>query len=291
MTRKLFLLFFCYLSFNAQLVASEDRALFWKVESDKTTVYLLGSIHYADKSFYPLRSEIEKAFEDSDVLVVEVQMDSNSASIYRELIVSEGSYPGDETIKDHISKQTYAALELRLENLGIPIELVHKQKPGILILTLAAAQAVHMGLDPSLGIDPYFLSKAKGAKTILALETIAEQLRIFLDLPNGDLLLRESLYSIDEDEKLIEKVVDEWKRGDEKKLYQLLFEEALDEHPEFAAIYDRLIYQRNIKMAEAIKGYLNNKETCFVVIGAAHFLGEHGIIRSLENSGYRVKRL
>lgn len=289
MTRKLFFLFYC-LCFSTQLVASEDKAFFWKVESNKATVYLLGSIHYADKSFYPLRSEIEKAFENSDVLVVEVQMDSKSTSTYRDLIASEGSYSGEETIRDHISKETYAALKLRLKKLDIPIELVQKQKPGILMLTLTAVHVVHMGLDPSLGIDPYFLSKAKGKKKILAIETIEEQLRIFLDLPDGNLVLRESLYSMDNDEKLIEKIVDVWKRGDEKRLHQLLFEDVLDEYPEFASIYDRLIYQRNIKMAEAIKGYLSNTETYFVVIGAAHFLGEQGIIRSLANSGYRVKR-
>ena len=49
MIRKLLFLF-C-LCFSAQLIASEDKALFWKVESNNATVYLLGSIHYADKSF------------------------------------------------------------------------------------------------------------------------------------------------------------------------------------------------------------------------------------------------
>jgi hypothetical protein len=289
MTRKILFLF-C-LCFSAQLVASEDKALFWKVESDRATVYLLGSIHYANKSFYPLRSEIEKAFEGSDTLVVEVKMDSNSSSTYRDLIASEGTYPGNETIKNHLSKETYEALLLRLEKLAIPVERVQKQKPGILVLTLTAMYAMHLGFDPDLGIDPYFLSRAKGKKKILALETTEEQLRIFLDLPNGDLVLRGSLYSIDDDEELLEEIVDAWKRGDEKRLYQLLLEDALDEYPEFTSIYDRLIYQRNIKMAKAIRGYLNNKGTYFVVVGAGHFLGEQGIIRLLENVGYKVKRL
>lgn len=289
MIRRLF--FLLCLCFSAQLVASEDKALFWKVESESATVYLLGSIHYADKSFYPLRSEIEKAFDDSEALVVEVKMGAGSASSYKNLIASEGSYSGDETIKDHISKQTYEALNLRLEKLGVPFEMVQKQKPGILVLTITAVHTMHLGLDPALGIDPYFLSRAEGKKRILALETTEEQLRLFIDIPNGDLVLQESLHSIDDDEKLLEQVVDAWKRGDEKQLYQLLFEDVLAEYPEFSSIYDRLIYQRNIKMQKAILGYLNNKGVYFVVVGAGHFIGDEGIIRLLENAGYKAKRI
>jgi len=290
MIRKLLFLLFG-LCFSAQLIASEDKALFWKVESDNATVYLLGSIHYANKDFYPLRSEIENAFESSDALVVEVEMNADSMSSYNDLIASEGTYPGNETIKDHVSKETYESLKDQLKKLGIPLELVYKQKPGILVLTLTAVHVMRLGLDPALGIDLYFTSRAKGRKNIVALETTEEQLRIFLDLPNGDLVLRESLHSIDEAEELLDKVVEAWKRGDEKKLYQLLFEDALTQYPEFATIYDRLIYQRNIKMAKAIKGYLKTKETYFVVVGAGHFLGDKGIVRLLENAGYKVKRL
>ena len=288
MIRKLLFLF-C-LCFSVQLIASEDKALFWKVESNNATVYLLGSIHYADKSFYPLRSEIETAFESADALVVEIEMDSASMASYNDLIAREGTYPGNETIKDHVSEETYKALKSQLKKMGIPLGLVQRQKPGILVLTLTAVHVMQLGLDPALGIDPYFISKAKGKKNIIALETTEEQLKIFIDMPNGDLVLRESLYSIDETEELLGKVVEEWKRGDEKKLNQLLLEDALIEYPEFSSIYDRLIYQRNIKMANAIKRYLNTKGTYFVVIGAAHFLGEKGIVRSLENAGYQVKR-
>lgn len=289
MIRKLLFLF-C-LCFSAQLIASEDRALFWQVESGDATVYLLGSIHYADKSFYPLRSEIENAFESSDVLVVEVEMDAASMSSYNDMMASKGTYPGDETIKDHVSGETYEALKARLKELGIPFEMVKKQKPGMLVLTLTAVNAMRLGLDPELGIDPYFISRAKGKKKIIALETMEDQLGIFLDLPDGDLVLSESLHSIDESEELLKEVVAEWKRGDEKKLHKLLLEDALDEYPEFSSIYDRLIYQRNVTMAVSIEGYLKTKETSFVVVGAGHFLGEKGIVRLLENSGYRVKRL
>ena len=74
-------LFFIALSFFVLTLAQaeNDRAFFWKVSTveggqDAATVYLMGSIHFADKSFYPLRKEIEQAFDQSDYLVVELDV-------------------------------------------------------------------------------------------------------------------------------------------------------------------------------------------------------------------------
>ena len=41
------------------------KAIFWKVTSPTSTVYLLGSIHLGSKDMYPLPKEIEDAFEGS----------------------------------------------------------------------------------------------------------------------------------------------------------------------------------------------------------------------------------
>src|SRR4051812_28830051 len=41
------------------------RGLFWEVHGDKGTAYLLGSIHVANRSMYPLPQEIESAYDRS----------------------------------------------------------------------------------------------------------------------------------------------------------------------------------------------------------------------------------
>ena len=54
--------------------AENDKAFVWQVSSEQATVYLMGSIHFADKSFYPLRKEIEEAYSRSNALVVEMDI-------------------------------------------------------------------------------------------------------------------------------------------------------------------------------------------------------------------------
>lgn len=272
--------------------AFEDRALFWQVQSGNAMVFLLGSIHYADESFYPLRREIEQAFYSSDHLVVEINIDAAKAKTYRDLIRQKGSYTGDATIRDDISEETYRQLENRLRWLGMPVHMVDKQKPGILVLTLTAVHVMKMGFMPEMGIDAYFLRKAmRSNKNIIELETVEEQLDIFLNITDGDLFLRETLHSLNEAEMLMMDLTLCWKSGDEACLESILFEDALANYPSFVSIYDILFFRRNEDMAGDIKTFLDSQGTYFVVIGAGHLVGDKGIPNLLKKQGYQVRRL
>ena len=280
-----------YLAVISQLAASDDRALFWRAESMQSIVYLFGSIHFADESFYPLRAEVEQAFESSDTLAVEVDMSSPEATAsFQHLIQNEGYYRDGQTLRDHISEETYTELLSYLSKMQVPAALVEKQKPGIVVLTLAALQAERTGLDPSMGVDLYFLNKAKERMKITSLETAEQQIRIFLDIKNADLLLRDSFYSLEMLENEMGVLVDAWKRGDEKVIHKLLFDDVLKENSALAVLYDSLYFQRNIKMANSIKQFLAEKGRYFVVVGAGHLIGDKGIVHLLQDAGYSVTR-
>ena len=292
MIKPFFVSIFIYAVFSFPLAASEDKTLFWRVDSDQATVYLLGSIHFANESFYPLRKEIEQAFDVSDALVVEVDINSTeSMQRFQYLMQTEGYYSGNETLKDHLSEKTYQQLQAYLKEAGIPASLVEKQKPGIVVLTLASIQAQQSGLKPEQGIDVHFLNKIKNDKKILALETMDEQLRIFLDIEDADLLLQDSFYSLEMLEEEMQALINAWKQGDERAMYKLLFEDLLNENAAIISLYESLYFQRNIKMTRSIKSYLKQKGTYFVVIGAGHLLGDKGIVRLLQSAGYHVNRL
>ncbi len=269
--------------------AENDRAFFWQLTSAQATVYLMGSIHFADKSFYPLRSEIEQAFQQSDSLVVELDISKTDAQTYNQLLSQRGIYQHGRTIKQSLSQETWLQLRQRLRHLNVPYDSIKNYKPGVLVLTLSALQVMKMGFDPGLGIDMYFLSKA-GQKKIIELETLEQQLNLFLDIPNGDLLLKESLYSLDEAEIMMAEMVRYWKSGDEIKMSKLLFEDALNDYPAFSEIYDKLFYDRNASMTQKIEVMLKQPGRYFVVVGSGHLIGEKGIVNVLLKNGYNVER-
>ncbi len=288
--RSLFSAFlFLSLFVFANAHAENDRAFFWQVTSKQATVYLMGSIHFADKSFYPLRPEIEAAFQRSDALVVELDISKADDGVYNRLLAQRGMYKNGGSIKDALSEETWLQLRQRLRYLNVPYDSVKGYRPGVMVLTLSALQVMRMGFDPALGIDIYFLSKA-GQKKIIELESLEQQLNLFLDIPNGDLLLKESLYSLDEAELLMAEMVRYWKDGDENKMNRLLFEDALNDYPAFSEIYDKLFYDRNASMTQKIEAMLKQPGCYFVVVGSGHLIGDRGIVSALRQRGYGVER-
>ncbi len=293
--KKLLLSIICFFVF-AYAHAANDKAFFWQVTSDTATVYLLGSIHFADKSFYPLRQEIENAFSRCEYLVVELDVNKVDAEIYNSLLSQKGVYKDGKTIKDVISNETWLRLQKRLDQLNINYENIKNYRPGVLVLTLTAMQVMHMGFDPQLGIDVHFLLEAtRQAKNIIELETLEQQINLFLNIPDDELLLKESLYSLDESELMMANMVSYWKYGDETQMNKLLFEDAIEDYPAFSEIYDRLFYERNEQMTLKIDAMLKQKAAektfYFVVVGAGHLIGEKGIVNSLKEKGYDLKRL
>ncbi len=275
---------------QSALGATQDRAFFWEVRGTNATVYLLGSIHFANPDFYPLNSRIESAFAESDNLVVEVDITSAGADAAG-LIMAWGSYPPGQTLEDHLSPRTYRQLSEYLASQQLPIELLRQYKPGMLVITLTSMKLMQLGLSPDQGIDLHFLNRARGDKKILELETLEEQLKLLLDMDDGEAYLQQSLAAFEQYPHMVKVLMQAWQQGDSGQLQELLMDKPLRDFPAIRPLFERLFTQRNLRMTDKIKGFLARQETYFVVVGAGHLIGEQGIVALLEKAGYRVRRL
>ncbi len=63
---------------RARVPTSPHPLYLWRYTSDTATVYLAGSIHVLKSTLYPLAPQLEKAFEQADLLVVEVDTEKYS---------------------------------------------------------------------------------------------------------------------------------------------------------------------------------------------------------------------
>ena len=88
-----------------------DRVSLWEVKSDTATVYLLGSVHVARSDIYPLDGRIEKAFQTSQVLVVEANMLDQRADQAMHMMAT-AAYPPGDSVDKHISKEVYDRTEI-----------------------------------------------------------------------------------------------------------------------------------------------------------------------------------
>ena len=65
----------------------------------------------------------------------------------------------------------------------------------------------------------------------------------------------------------------------------------MGDDPELQAFYRKLLDERNVAMVETIDGWLAGDEDVFVVVGAAHYGGEMGILKLLQEKGHEVEQI
>ncbi len=278
----------------AQSALAGDKLYMWQVKSETANITLVGSIHVGQPDFFPLADPYEEAFTAADVLAVEVDM-TDPAVIQQSamLMMQKGVLPGAETLQTRLEPELYARLEAYAKEKGVPLAMYMKLKPGIVAVVLSMEEYKAQGFDPELGIDKHFLDAAKAAdKEVRALETVADQLDIFLGIDDtlDDILITETLDQMNDVGAIIDEMVGYWKSGDADGMGTFM-ESQMGEGPEMEALYRKLLDDRNVGMTATITEWLGQDQDVFVVVGAAHFSGKQGIVSLLEAQGWEVSQV
>jgi len=268
--------------------AQNEKSFIWRIGADGSTVNILGSIHFLKKENYPLPPKIEKAFDESDTLAVEANINDES-KINPAMIMERAFYPESDTLQSHVSKETYEQIHKEAGRLGIPPEQIDRCRPWFLAVTISSLEFMKLGYDPRLGIDYYFLAKAANLKRVLELESLDYQIELLSGLSDmeQELFLLYTLKDLKIAGQEFDRLFKAWVSGDSQGMEAIMMKHAKGDK-RLSNAYEKLVYERNRKMAEKIEGYLKTKGTYFVVIGAAHLVGEKGIIDLLRGKGYRV---
>jgi uncharacterized protein YbaP (TraB family) len=274
------------------LERQDSKGFFWKVEKDGSELYLLGSIHHGNDEMHPMRPELNAAYANSEHLVVEINITAPMSEQRAADIENKYMWYNDNTtLADHIDAETYTQLKSLFEESGALTAEWDSLKAWVTYMKLLNLNSAQDGYGGALGIDMYFLQKAfASGKSILELESVElqyEMLNNFSDELMSS-LIKELIDSFHQPDSSIEPIANIWLNGDEAALVEMV--EAMKAIPEY---YQAILKDRNVAMLEKIEGYLEDKskETYFVVVGAAHMVGEDGIVTRLKEKGYTVTRL
>lgn len=276
---------------QAKDTPAAQKNFLWKVTAKNGhSLHLLGSIHMADASTYPLPQVMEDAFAASDVLVVEADIEQVDAAALMQLTMQKAALTDGRTLSKVVSKETWALVEKAVDGL-FPVATLEPFQPWYASMTIASMAIAKTGLDPKYGIDRHFLSQ-RGERKVVELEGMAHQIKLLSDftLAQQEQLLVWSIADIDTLGRELDKLVGAWKSGDGKRLEAIVTESAR-EHPAAKPIVDALIHTRNAQMTAKVEQMLKTSEKEFVVVGAAHLVGESGLVRQLAKKGYRLEQL
>ena len=261
---------------------------FYRISKGNEQHWLLGSIHAGKPSLYPLPDPVERVWQQSRALVMEVDMTHISQEQWQEMGAITRLVDG-KTLKDHLPMDLYRRTLIAAGQNGLTEAMLAPLRPWFAAITLTQAALERTGYRGEFGVDQHFAKRANdGGKPIIGLETLLEQLGYLASVgDNQTLMLENTLDELPDLEKGFAEVMKAWQDGDQATLINLLKEEMAP--PKLQAWLEQtLLAERNRNWVKKWPGLPNES---FIVVGALHLYGEQGLLALLEQQGWRITPL
>lgn len=262
----------------------------WKVEKNGSQVFIGGTVHLLAPADYPLPEAFDIAYQQSDKIIFEANIDEMATPEFQVSMLQMLSYPKDQNLRLALNDETYQALSRYCTNRNIPIEGLLPFKPGMVSMILSITELQQLGFTGE-GVDAFYNQKAKqDNKLIGVLETVEQQLNFIADMGKGeeDNLI---IYTLNEMEKLpqvMESMMTAWRNGDLNQLDNVASNSLREDFP---SMHDELIVNRNNAWMPKIEALFDTTNVEFILVGSLHLSGKTGLIAQLKTRGYTIEML
>jgi len=268
----------------------KDKTSVWKISKGDKAIYLGGTVHVLRKEDYPLPNSFNEAYKNSDVLTFETDTKGMNDPSLQQKVMAKGMYQDDRTLQTVLSKDTYALLEAECKKYGLPMVMMQKMKPALIVTTISAlAMQKDFGMTEK-GVDMYFTQKGiEDKKELQQLESIDDQINKITSMGEGkeDEFVTYSLKDMKDMKGTLMDLIESWKSGSTENMN----EEITTMKKEYPAIYQSLLVERNNNWMPQILSYLENGTKAFVLVGALHLHGPDGLLALLKKQSYTVEQL
>jgi hypothetical protein len=260
----------------------EEKALLWKATHPNKTgeIYLFGTMHLIEKDYFYFPKKLQKLIEGSDLVVMEIAGVPQPMEMLQLVTLEEGSLFDFFSAAQRDSILDWAERDFLMDS-TIFCSTFGKMKPFVV-----AQMAIEMEFTGST--ESYEMHIEKIAKDngipIKGLETAAEQMGYFDAIPLEEqrTMVMESIRGNSSSVSL--KAMEEVYQGqDLDSLYMLIRESG----GSWAALEDELLNNRNYNWLNQMPGFFTG-EKVIIAVGAGHLGGPEGLIRLMEENGYRL---
>jgi uncharacterized protein len=275
---------------SATALTAHAASPVWAIRGAHNTVYLAGSIHLLPPQDAALPPALERAYDDSARVVMELDLGKIDELATAGWMLEHGALPAGVKLRSVTGEQRYARLSAAAEELGLPTDILDTQAPWVVAIELADLEYVHLGFDPQQGVEEQLVRRAQtDGKPTAGLETIDEELGGLESLSREDQLrmLDQTLDELKESSAEIKEVLSAWRSGDAAKLAALLSRE----YSSFPALYRSLVTVRNANWVPRIEEMLRGEGNCLVVVGSLHLVGDGGLLQLLRRDGYTPQQM
>jgi uncharacterized protein YbaP (TraB family) len=228
--------------------------------------------------------------------VVEVNVGAVDHTELQAKTLSYATLPDGARIQTVLPENLVGELASSLSRYGVPLQQVQSLKPAFLMNQIVLLRLTSLGYQGEHGVEQHYLRQL-GNRQVLELETLDQQLSLLFNQPIAlqQQLLIDTLLQEAEIEPLVAGMIGAWFSGDDERFMEM-FEAQAGDSELTRQFTEQLLDHRNLGMADKIQDYLaagdpEAPRTYFVLVGAAHLIGEEGIIALLEERGVATERL
>ena len=262
----------------------------WLVEKGEAKVYFLGSFHVLPKTMVWNTGEVQKAFTESDVFVMETVMDARGQGEVAMLMMKNSMLPPGYDLNNLLDEAHYQKALKLTAPMGLSEAQVNRLQPWYLAIMLSAQTIIANGLDPASGVDHTLQGLAEhGGKEIAGLETTKEQIEALAHHPFEvqTAMLSDTLDKMDQFDAYMHSYISAWASGDAKQIEETMVEEMKG----YPSMYEAVLVNRNRKWIPGIAELIESGRNVMVVVGLAHLVGEDSVLNMLKEKGYRIERV
>ena len=263
-----------------------ENSLLWRVSGNglKKPSYLYGTIHAICPDDMVFPAKISQSFTEAKQVYLEIDMDNKGAMLAAQMksIMKDG-----QSLQKLLSPAEYEKVNTFFkDSVGMSIGLFGRMKP---LLLSALMYPKLLGCPKTVSYEEKFMKMAKEEdKKLLGLESISDQMDALDAIPVEQQAkwLVESVEDYPKMKKMYAEMVDLYKKEDLAGVAKLMEQE--EEMTDSEGYEDNLLKNRNQNWIPVIAEAAKKSQT-FFAFGAAHLMGENGVISLLRKEGYKVE--
>ncbi|KGO79327.1 hypothetical protein Q763_13900 [Flavobacterium beibuense F44-8] len=253
-----------------------ENSLLWEISGNGLTEpsYLYGTMHMMCEDDFLIKEKVEKAFENTDKLALELDFDDPS-----ELMAMQSMTTSTIPLSERLSKEDYATLDNFLQTkLGVKASQFENYT---LIGIMSVVMFKSLNCPPKMYEVEFMQQAMANKREILGLEKVEAQVTGFSESYTDEEFIDQLKYY---DTSYFDEMVAVYKEENLNGLYEMVIDEKFMDADAKTIMLDN----RN-KNWVAIMPELMKVQPVFFAVGAGHLPGENGVINLLRNAGYSVK--
>jgi uncharacterized protein len=262
----------------------DDNSLLWEISGKDLLKpsYLFGTFHIMCKEDIRLSPNLQQALKGSQELYLEMDMDDPSNTLGALFFMNMKK---DTTLKDLLSENEYARLEKFFkDSAGMQIGMFGRLKPFFLEALLYPK---YMRCKKTSGMEEELMKLAKENKQeIKGFETIAMQAAVFDSIPYREQVesVLAIIDSLPQYRQYFDTMMTAYIAQQLTDITVMLTKKefGMDDHREL------MLDRRNIYWVRQLNTIMKEKNI-FIGVGAAHLVGEKGLIQLLKKEGYTLR--